>query len=115
MYIDGKQETILTTGGTHGEAVSQGSNATARPFRIFDWSTDHSTNASYRPTCQLNDVRLYDHCLSQKEILEIAKGLILHYPMDDSYVEPTTNLLNSQWTYTNFSNAPLGSYTGLTN
>ena len=115
MYIDGKQETILTTGGTHGEAVSQGSNATARPFRIFDWSTDHSTNASYRPTCQLNDVRLYDHCLSQKEISEIAKGLILHYPMDDSYVEPTTNLLNSQWTYTNFSNAPLGSYTGLTN
>ena len=29
----------------------------------------------------LNDVRLYDNALSPKEIKEIAKGLIVHYPM----------------------------------
>lgn len=30
---------------------------------------------------QVCDVRIYDHCLSQKEIRELAKGLCLHYPM----------------------------------
>ena len=30
----------------------------------------------------LNDVRLYDHCLSPKEVKEISKGMICHYPMN---------------------------------
>lgn len=32
----------------------------------------------------LNDVRLYDHCLSIKEIKEISKGLCLHYLLDNN-------------------------------
>lgn len=40
----------------------------------------------------INDFRIYDHCLSAKEIEEIAKGLILHYKLDDPYIESTTNL-----------------------
>ena len=31
---------------------------------------------------KLNDFRIYDHCLSQKEVEEIAKGLVLHYKLD---------------------------------
>lgn len=33
---------------------------------------------------QLNDVRIYNHVLSDKEIKEIAKGLILHYKLDNN-------------------------------
>ena len=41
------------------------------------------------------DVRIYDHCLSPKEVKDISKGLILHYKLDDEGVESTTNLVTS--------------------
>ena len=57
---------------------------------------------------KLNDVRIYDHCLSNKEIKEIAKGLMLHYKLDDSYVE-TSNILSCTITDTAY-NSPIGKY-----
>lgn len=37
----------------------------------------------------INDFRVYDHCLSLKEVKEIAKGLVLHYPLN----KPMPNLI----------------------
>ena len=73
MYVDGKLDRDVIT--------LAGNSAVARPFALFAWSTDHLTSASYRPPCELNDVRLYDHCLSVKEIKEISKGLAAHYQL----------------------------------
>ena len=42
---------------------------------------------------KLNDVRVYDHALSPKEIKETAKAKVLHYKFDDPYEETTTNLI----------------------
>lgn len=30
----------------------------------------------------INDFRIYDHCLSPMEVKELAKGLVLHYPLN---------------------------------
>ena len=37
---------------------------------------------SYDWNGMINDFRVYDNCLSEKEIKEISQGLILHYPLN---------------------------------
>ena len=41
----------------------------------------HYTSNIYPYYGSLNDFRIYDHCLSAKEIKEISKGLVLHYKL----------------------------------
>lgn len=52
-------------------------------------------NAGEPCTCYLNDVRIYDHALSAKEVEEIAKGLVLHYKLDNNGLGNPNLLINS--------------------
>ena len=39
------------------------------------------TTPTFRFNGLMNDIRIYDHCLSPLEVKEISKGLVLHYPL----------------------------------
>lgn len=41
-----------------------------------------ASNGAEKLTGYLNDVRIYDHCLSPMEVKRISQGLILHYPLN---------------------------------
>lgn len=56
-------------------------------------------NAGEPATVYLNDVRIYNHCLSPMEVKQISQGLALHYP------------LNSNSTYTSLIDKTTATYT----
>ena len=84
----------------NGELVKMATCTTAKPSDRLNVGVGcRSTNAAGTSTtgswsAKYNDFRLYDHALSAKEVRELAKGLVLHYKLDDGYVEGTTNLCN---------------------
>ncbi len=61
---------------------------------LFSWSNTYNNSNNYRPAASLNEVRLYDEYLSDKEIQEISLIKVLHLTFDNPYIEPTTNLLS---------------------
>ena len=85
LYVDGKLECTVK----NYEQFIQNEY-----IGVFCWSLGQINTARYRPVCKINDVRIYDHTLSQAEIQELKKALVLHYTFDDILAEPTTNYGN---------------------
>lgn len=55
----------------------------------------YATDDIYPMSGCLCDFRYYNHCLTQSEVSEIAKGLMLHYSFENPYVTETTNIPHS--------------------
>ena len=53
-----------------------------------------ASNGSEKLTGYLNDVRIYDHCLSPMEVKQLSQGLVLHYPLNRGGLGPSNLLKN---------------------
>lgn len=62
----------------NGEKYSTASGSQNRQNFEYNFPINGST------VRRLNDVRIYNHCLSPKEVEEISKGLMLHYKLDNN-------------------------------
>ena len=95
VYVNGS--CILTTADSNAPA--------SRWFTIGGRSNSATGGAGGVGYCfkgNINDVRLYDHCLSAKEVKEISKGLICHYKLSSNgFGNP------------NLCNPSLGEFTGV--
>lgn len=91
---------VVSSDGTSTKAYVNGVliNDTAPGFlpTSIEGNDIYIGGASYYSGMQffgrINDVRIYDHALSEKEVQEIAKGLVVHYKLDDKYAESTVIL-----------------------
>ena len=81
--------TLYINGDHYNTANSVSSPISSGTMHVGNGITD-----AHGPV-KFNDIRLYDHCLSPKEVKEISKGLVLHYPLNDAYLQSTTNLNKS--------------------
>ena len=80
IYIDGVEGTAPIHDGNWHHYCASGINLSSwTQFYINRYQT---TSNAYNFAGQVNDFRIYDHVLSAKEVKDISKGLILHYPLE---------------------------------
>lgn len=94
-YMNGK---LVTSSPLVSINYASGNIETCSLFTIGKMAHNHSNMTSHFPFVgYISDVRVYDHCLSAKEVKEISKGQILHYPLSSPYSEPVTELYGEKY------------------
>lgn len=86
IYINGELKDSTTTVGTLRNISTK--------FIIGKSSPNNDTttpNANYL-LGKLNDVRVYDHALSQREVKELSQALMLHYKLDINDIQSIENV-----------------------
>lgn len=86
-YDNISKKTSLYINGEFKKTIDLNLDMLTFPIKAFgNWESGNYFSGLF------NDVRVYDHVLSLKEISEISKGKMLHYKFNDDMEEPTTNL-----------------------
>ena len=76
---------------TRSYTISTPDYAYSEGLTIGKMSFNFTATGSYFPFYgMIQDVRIYDNALSDREIKELAKGMICHYPLNDPY--PTASI-----------------------
>lgn len=78
---------IYKDGELYDSASKSGNGISIRSGQLVLGSGVESANGSV----YFSDFRIYDHTLSQKEVTELSRGCILHYPCNDILNESTVN------------------------
>lgn len=94
LYVNG----VLTTSSAGTTTLSQVSSVCTIGCEHIDGS---STSIGTYFAGRLNDFRIYDHALSDKEVKEISKALVAHYPLNNQGKSNPNLLRYSKVTDTN--------------
>ena len=62
-----------------------------------------NNGSNYQTNCKINDLRIYDHALSPKEVEVLSRGLVCHYPLSGGGRGGDNLLIYSNVTETNFT------------
>ena len=96
---DGNTIKIYLNGQLDGTHSYTGQKNPEDYVNVFAWSFNATSGSAsysgYQLYGHMNDFRIYDHCLSYKEVRELAKGLILHYRLAGQYNANINLLKNS--------------------
>ena len=83
---DGAYIRLYVNGVLENTVSYTGMSVPADYIGVFAWSMSGTSGSTihnnYLLNGSLNDVRIYDHCLSRQEVKEVAQSLILHYKLD---------------------------------
>jgi hypothetical protein len=89
---NGTQTTVYINGQAVGSYAGGAITAASETSDLYIGSATYYGGFTIRGN--INDFRIYDHCCSAKEIAEIAKGLVIHYPLDNNG-QGGTNLIST--------------------
>ena len=90
LYVDG----VLKASNTYTDDMTYTYSNDRFVLGKMAYSYANTSNYFAYNGC-LNDVRVYDHVLSQMEVKQISQGLILHYPLDNNGFGNENLVLNS--------------------
>jgi hypothetical protein len=111
LYVNGKPESLYWAGTPlntteYSNSHTIDANIVTDYFGAFMWSFYSATIGNtaiyggYISKSRLNDIRLYDHALSKKEVKELSRGLMLSFGFDGrplDYLEFTgTQYINTE-------------------
>ena len=88
----------------NGELYNEYTSSVLPDFtKVTDITIGKSNDkTAYQTNCLMNDLRIYDECLSPKQIKEISKSLISHYKLNG--IDANENLCKGQMVAVNVSN-----------
>lgn len=92
---------VVTNDGTNYKTYVNGILKNTTAINLFTATTSKLTGelslGQTTTYCWLNDIRVYDEALSEKQIKEISKALIVHYPMNGGGKGLPNYLVNSNF------------------
>jgi hypothetical protein len=95
---DGTTVTLYVNGNVDGTFTITDMKIVSDYIVLFAWSLGGTSGATiygdYKLNGRLNDVRLYNHCLSLKEVKNLSRGLMLHYTLSRSGANLLVNSSN---------------------